>query len=89
MFGPIVAGEGDYVNRAHAQVSSEIRGAHAFAADPEDAEQIGPYAGQLVEAIPGGQAPSGAGISILLEDLTAWRKSIPAERMEAAARRFA
>ena len=49
----------------------------AFAADPaEDAGQIGPYCGATGRSDPGGQAPSGAGISILRRGSYAWRKSI-------------
>ena len=61
------AGKSDHADRAHAQGASEIRGAHAFAADrrrPAGRALHGATGG----SDPGGQAPSGAGISVLPGD---------------------
>src|SRR5450432_2015465 len=63
------AGEGDYVDRAHAQVSSEIRGAHAVAPDRRCRADRTLH-GATGRSDPGGQAPSRTGISILPGDLT-------------------
>jgi transposase len=51
------AGKSDYVDRAHAQGPSEIRGAHAFAADRRGAADR-PLHGATGGSDPGGQTPS-------------------------------
>ena len=60
-------GKSDYVDRAHAQGASEVCGAHAVAADrrcPADRTLHRPTGG----SDPGGQAPSGDGLSVLPGD---------------------